>query len=418
MPTTCNSRRGGKPDRRLQSGSALLIVLAFVVLLTGLILAFFSRSVLEQQVAVGSANQVKVDNFMMAAVATTVSDLKQEIEAGSTVNNPISGNYYVAYYSPSPTSTAVANYTSMIPAVTPGANAAYGYNLASGSLLNLVKVSLHSQKFYPTSGAYSTSSASLTSPSRAAGVSTGLVNTTDPYGTPASGSLDGTSLNGRYVTGTRWNKPLFAAPNTTFPLPDWIYVTRTGQNPLVGSPAISTVVSSPTNMATANTVVGRYAYAIYDEGGLLDLNVAGYPSTMPAAYSAYKNPLAMADLSQILTAASPGPALTSTQSQQIIDTIVGWRNKASATQSQNFASATAPTGVVSATPGYTWSSANATNYWANIITNPTGFLRPTSAWSTVPTTLPTQTDQYFTSRQQLIAFFNTALTSMVGSSYL
>ena len=23
--------------------------------------------------------------------------------------------------------------------------------------------------------------------------------------------------------------------------------------------------------------VGRYAYAVYDEGGLLDINVAGYP---------------------------------------------------------------------------------------------------------------------------------------------
>ena len=25
--------------------------------------------------------------------------------------------------------------------------------------------------------------------------------------------------------------------------------------------------------------VGRYAYAVYDEGGLLDINVAGYPTS-------------------------------------------------------------------------------------------------------------------------------------------
>jgi Tfp pilus assembly protein PilX len=41
-----------------QSGSALLIVLAFVVLIAGLVLVFFSRSILEEQVSSSSANQV------------------------------------------------------------------------------------------------------------------------------------------------------------------------------------------------------------------------------------------------------------------------------------------------------------------------------------------------------------------------
>lgn len=45
--------------------------------------------------------------------------------------------------------------------------------------------------------------------------------------------------------------------------PDWIFVTQNG-------PKVSTSPDS--------TTIGRYAYAIYDEGGLLDINVAGYHS--------------------------------------------------------------------------------------------------------------------------------------------
>ena len=42
------------PRRR---GVALIIVLAFVVLLTGLVIAFFSRSIVDRQVSNSSANQ-------------------------------------------------------------------------------------------------------------------------------------------------------------------------------------------------------------------------------------------------------------------------------------------------------------------------------------------------------------------------
>src|ERR1700677_44735 len=97
--TPCPAIRPGR------AGSALLIVLAFVVLLTGLILAFFSRSILEEQVSNSSANQVKVDNFATGAVATILSDLKQEIQAGSTGSLtsagaffPVTGNNYIYYY--------------------------------------------------------------------------------------------------------------------------------------------------------------------------------------------------------------------------------------------------------------------------------------------------------------------------------
>jgi hypothetical protein len=131
-------------------------------------------------------------------------------------------------------------------------------------------------------------------------------------------------LNGRYIdnattgwTTNGWDKPqlIDTATYTTsvlqsgqIPLPDWIYVTTNGRK----SPAIT---------APEPDVVGRYAYVVYDEGGLLDVNVAGYPSSVSspdARDPARKGPLALADLTKI-----PG-AITSAMQ----DALIAWRNKA------------------------------------------------------------------------------------------
>ena len=98
------------------------------------------------------------------------------------------------------------------------------------------------------------------------------------------------SANGRYITSTRWNGHYLIpkgnvntndpSPTPTFDAvtPDWVFVTATGVTP---SP-------SPVD------VIGRYAYAIYDEGGLLDANLVGLPSPTPGA----------------VTIASPSPSRT------------------------------------------------------------------------------------------------------------
>jgi hypothetical protein len=400
-----------------QSGSALLIVLAFVVLIAGLVLVFFSRSILEEQVSSSSANQVKVDNFALGAISATVSDLKQEIMEGSTVSYPVAGNNYVYYYAPAASGGA---YPTMVPAVTPNVTSLYGSSPSLGqsgsAYANLIKLSVYGAKFYKAATPYNTSQ---TDPNRASPVSTGA--SSDANGTISASSTDGTSLNGRYISAARWMKPQFLPSGTNFPFPDWIYVQRT---PAVSAISTwdSTLNTSPNDMTVSTTVVGRYAYAIYDEGGLLDINVAGVPSPITAVpnsvvsapdphYQAYKDALAGADLTQI--------GLTQPQ----IDKIVGWRNYASVSQSQNAATTTALSGNV--TSGYTWTGSSgftsATNYWANVVSNPTGFLRPMNAWATTPTSL-TQSDQFFTSRQQLIQFFNQTLgggtTVMSALQYL
>ena len=61
---------------------------------------------------------------------------------------------------------------------------------------------------------------------------------------------------------------------TTFSVPDWIYLDREGKNPTDFSTTALTDLSL-TDSANGDYVIGRYAYVIYDVGGLIDINVAG-----------------------------------------------------------------------------------------------------------------------------------------------
>src|ERR1700730_5551349 len=62
-----------------RSGAALIIVLAFVVLLLALVLAYFSRTVTDRQVAQSSFRQTNADQLALTAADVIVADLKQEI---------------------------------------------------------------------------------------------------------------------------------------------------------------------------------------------------------------------------------------------------------------------------------------------------------------------------------------------------
>jgi Tfp pilus assembly protein PilX len=66
-----------------ENGAALLIVLAFVVLLTGLSVAYLSRTTSDRQVAQGSFHQSKADQLAASAMDNIIGDLRQEIANGS-----------------------------------------------------------------------------------------------------------------------------------------------------------------------------------------------------------------------------------------------------------------------------------------------------------------------------------------------
>ena len=120
--------------------------------------------------------------------------------------------------------------------------------------------------------------------------------------------------------------------------PDWVYVTRAGSGAFsstVGLTPSSNVNIVPTPAAgqpfPSNPVIGRYAYIIYDEGALLDANVAGYPAAaaVPTASYTPKSTTA-APNSQVVRGKSYSTYADLTQlpgmTQSIVDGLVNLRD--------------------------------------------------------------------------------------------
>src|SRR6266542_1721847 len=187
-------------------GAALMIVLALVVLLTGLSLAYMSRTTTDRQLAQSSYNDTSADLLARTALDVIVGDFKQEIldPNNATVTR---ANIQPSPY-PTPTPTGIPN---------------------------LIR--------------YSSRNAAA---SRASSISSSTA-----------------SANGRSISTTRWNShylvprgnlgstAIDSSPVPSFVAPDWVLVT--GQGPNTTPPP--------------GAVIGRYAFAVYDEGGLLDMSV-------------------------------------------------------------------------------------------------------------------------------------------------
>src|SRR5436309_6681698 len=77
------------PKRSSNKAAALIIVLAFVVLLTGLSVAYLSRATTDRQLAHTSFHDTDADLLARSALDIVVGDFKQEIADnvnGSTVS--------------------------------------------------------------------------------------------------------------------------------------------------------------------------------------------------------------------------------------------------------------------------------------------------------------------------------------------
>lgn len=378
--------------RKLQfqeRGMALIIVLAFVVLLAGLTVAYFSQTTTDRQVAQTSFSEANADQIASSAVAIIVGDLRQEIVNGSASPAPTFGPSPTAspYYLYIPTSS---NY--MVPQRS-------GTPSAGTSIPNLVRRSVRNDPI----------AAPPAMPSRASAVN----SVTDP------------SANGRTVALQRWNKHYLIPkldtgndqtdPVASFVAPDWVTLT---------SEQGAAVLSTPNKDSNGNTVtaLGRYAYAIYNEAGLLDLNIAGCPTGTIAIQSGRKGVSAFADL----TALGAYPLPTSNPNQ--IDRLVGWRNYATTQASNNF-----PNSNFASNLG---NSAAATSFYNFVVNNSNGFLKvrgdpspspspwPIPAPAPYPNASPSpypwnnRTDQLFLNRQQLLEYRKTTGLSSNALQYL
>jgi hypothetical protein len=340
--------------RSYERSMALVIVLAFLVLVSGLVVAFLFRAGTIRQVAHGSFHDANADQLARSALDIVVADFKQEIATGV----PITNSNVVPQRSPKP----AAGSTPPVP--------------------NLIRRSVRAD------GAISAPAV----PSRASAVN----------------SIADVSRNGRSLSLARWNRhylvpkantsddgsdPIttgFNAPN--YWAPDWVIVTRNG--PTVFSEWNSGLADS----TSPSYALGRYAYAVYDEGGLLDFNVAGYPYPSPSPAVTplplimdigRKGVSAFADLTGMkITSAGSTPNPTS------VTKMVAWRNYATLKSSGTF-----PT--LSPTP-----DPAASDFVAYSLKRTRDFLAVDA------TVYNNRTDQAFVNRRELIDLF-----SAVGASF-
>ena len=208
------------------------------------------------------------------------------------------------------------------------------------------------------------------------------------------------SANGHFVSTARWNRHYLlptappagasssslnaSTPVAAFTPPDWVFVTAEKGPDVLSSPT--------TDGAGKVTVTGRYAYAIYDEGGLLDANHTGYPSTSTPSHIGGKPVPSYADLTQIPMAAAAQTFLTTAN----VDNLLGWRNYATLQSTSSFPNLQPSTSSEAAYYGlFTANVANPTVTTAGLAQVP-------------PTTWNNATDQMFLSRQQLIDYFTAA----------
>src|SRR5438552_2425315 len=159
-------------DRRVEHFSrrerafALLIVLAFVVLLTGLAVAYLARTTTDRAVAHTSFNQSKADQLAESAAETVIGDLRQEIVNGSNASTVGSSTIYVPKATSGP--PARTSNDNMLPV-----------RNAPNTIPNLIRISVQSD--------------GIPSPAMASRAS-------------AVNSRTNVSANGRFVTLERWNK--------------------------------------------------------------------------------------------------------------------------------------------------------------------------------------------------------------------
>jgi hypothetical protein len=246
------SRMVHAESQTAREGVALVITLAAVVLLTVLVLAFFSKSLINRQISLASSNFVKTGMLTQTAQDWLIGEMREEIRNGSTVATT------------TPVASGVTIYTPTTSAQMVPVRSNFGE-------YNLLRISSSGP---PT------------------------VASTAPYALTASGvAASQPGQDNRYVATTRWDKiQLRGADTSAATEPQWVLITRAG----VPSGGTVTPAQAGNKADTANYVVGRFAYAVYDEGGLLNANVAGSPDVnVTPADQGRKSSVALADLTAV-----------------------------------------------------------------------------------------------------------------------
>jgi len=285
-------------------GTAIIIVLALVVLLTFLVVAFFSLAISNRQLANSSSAKTRAEVLARNTAELVVASLRTEIERGSSTEARYQPGTAASFYLPN-------NPRNMLPRRIGNA-----LELSDPKLFNLNRRSMRQSGL---------DAWRLNDPNLATDFPAGFpgdlvasdVSTADPN--PA----------GKSIGVNRWNRgAFFDASSTSFQSPDWILITRAGPKALA---AWNPPLANGTNTANGDFVLGRVAFMIFDQGGLLNMNAAGFPSsfgTANAADVARKGSVALADLTAI-------PGIDTAANANLL---VNWRNRTSGATPAGFLS--------------------------------------------------------------------------------
>lgn len=199
------------PCRNSKRGIALVITMALVILLSFMVIAFFAMVTSNRQIENASAGGVTARLLAEGAMAAIQADLRQEIIAGSNLEN---GVHY-----PKAAANGVPERALVVPAIKDDPDFA-----------NLSKQS-------------------------GAGFPGGRI-----FNFAAADKSSAAASNGRLISPARWDAPMLNGRSLTADqAPRWIYVNPDGYSGLANE-----------------RTIGRIAFQIYETGGLLDANVAGY----------------------------------------------------------------------------------------------------------------------------------------------
>lgn len=283
--------------RSKRDASALVVTLAFLVLLSVAVLAYFSQASLNRKISFASAGQARAETIAMTAMDIIQGDLVAEILSGSSTNTMAGITIFAPTANGGMVPFRMANFAELTPLLKWSAG---GSNLWAGSA-------------YASSG-----------PVRAA----------------TGNSTTNLSANGRYISLGQWSKPSFGTNYPAAAIPDWVLVTRGG--PMQNAQAAASKLPELALSAASNTnyVIGRFAYAIYDVGGLIDVAAAGYPSGMSSEEVSRKGTLGYADLGKLGFSTNE------------IAELVSWRNAGSMTDYSGYLAGFArKNGFLRAAPG-------------------------------------------------------------------
>lgn len=314
---------------------ALVVTLSLVVLVTIAALAFFTRAMANRTVEASRANQVLASQIARSAQDYVASRFLQELRENATIHSTNGTTIY-----------QVTNPLGMLPRRA----------LAETSMTNSPDFS-------------------------------NLIRQSVPGADPAASS-DSTAVpsqNERLVNNERWNTPRLLSGSgfaNTNQLPNWVYLLRNG-----------TVTGNLTSSETPQ-VIGRFAYNIYETGGLLNANVAGFPSTVSgSALQAIKGTLAGADLTALGISTSAIDALVAFRNPQATNSAT-YTNYVAGARKGGFLDAVVPNGSGSGTStNQFFASRQDLIRYATTqnpgLTNALPFLTHTARFSTAPSWGPT-----------------------------